>query len=344
MKFDFKHLKWVNAAVMYFVIVFGAGFAFGVIRTLWVVPKAGVRTAELMEMPLMVAVIILACRSVVRLFALPYIWPRIAMGLSSLSMLIGAELILNSWVTGRPASAFISDRDPVSGTAYFCALGLFAAMPLLVGRRLNPSGTSLIDSFMDEHDVAEYHETIVQAPSDLVFDVAEHFDLLSISPIKAIFALRERVFRVKSEQRRDPKGIVAETKALGWSVLAYRPGREIVMGAVTQPWVGNVKFRGIPAKAFHPFSEPNFVKIAWTLEAEPLRAGVTRFRTQTRVLATDRSARLKFLAYWTFAGSFIHLIRCIGNRAIRLEAERRARTAESDEMKQDQRIRVAGRR
>src|SRR4030095_1972454 len=98
MKFDFKHIKWVNAAVMYFVIVFGAGFAFGTIRTLWVVPKVGVRTAELMEMPFMVAVIILACRSVVRHFAFSYIWQRIAMGLLSLSVLIGTELFLNSSV------------------------------------------------------------------------------------------------------------------------------------------------------------------------------------------------------------------------------------------------------
>ncbi len=337
MKFDFKHIKWVNAAVMYFVIVFGAGFAFGTIRTLWVVPKVGVRAAELMEMPFMVAVTILACRLVVRHFALPYIWLRLAMGLSSLSVLIGAELFLNSWVTGRPVSAFISDRDPVSGTAYFCALGLFAAMPLLVGKRRSPAGTSMIDSFMEEHDVAECHETIVHAPADLVFDVAEHFDLLSIPAIKAIFALRERVFRIKSEQRRSPKGIVEETRALGWGTLGYRHGREIVMGAVTQPWVGNVKFRSIPPETFHAFSEPDFVKIAWTLEAEPVRVGITRFRTQTRVLATDRNARLKFLIYWTFAGLFIVLIRSIGNRAIRQEAERRAR---ADETKHDQGARV----
>ena len=340
MKFDFKHIKWVKSAVMYFVIVFGAGFAFGAIRTLWVVPKVGVRTAELMEMPFMVAVIILACRYVVRQFALSDTWHRIAMGFSSLSLLIGAELFLNSWVTGRAVSAYISDRDPVSGTAYFCALGLFAAMPLLVGKRRSPAGTSLIDSFIDKQDVAECHETIVHAPADLVFEVAEHFDLLSIPPIRAIFTLRERVFRVKSEQRRGPKGIVAETLALGWGVLAYRPGREIVMGAVTQPWVGNVKFRSIPPETFHAFSEPDFVKIAWTLEAEPVRVGVTRFRTQTRVQSTDRNARLKFRMYWIFAGLFIVLIRRIGNRAIRQEAERRARLGKPDETKQDQGARV----
>jgi hypothetical protein len=105
-----------------------------------------------------------------------------------------------------------------------------------------------------------------------------------------------------------------------------------------------VKFRSIPPETFHAWSEPDFVKIAWTLEAEPLRVDVTRFRTQTRVLATDRNARLKFLIYWTFAGLLIVLIRRIGNRAIRLEAERRARAAESGEMKQDQGTRVASRR
>jgi hypothetical protein len=247
------------------------------------------------------------------------------MGLLALALLVGAELAMNSLLFGRAVSDYIASKDLVSGTAYFLALGLFAVMPVFIGRHGNPAGKSLIDEFMEKADVSECHETVVRAPAHLVLDVAEHFDLLSIPAIHAIFRLRELVFGVQSRPRTGPRGLVAETTALGWGQLANRPAREIVMGAVTQPWLGDVKFRAIPPAEFRGFSEPDFVKIVWTLEAEPIGPMVTRFRTQTRVLATDQNARRKFRVYWMFAGLFIILIRLLGNPAIRREAERRFR-------------------
>ena len=38
-----------KAGVLYFALVFAAGFALGTIRTLWVMPRLGVSTAELIE-------------------------------------------------------------------------------------------------------------------------------------------------------------------------------------------------------------------------------------------------------------------------------------------------------
>jgi hypothetical protein len=149
-------------------------------------------------------------------------------------------------------------------------------------------------------------------------------DLESIAIVRAIFWAREKLFRVKSGAGRFRNGLVTETIALGWGVLAYRPGRELVMGAVTQPWVGNVKFSAIASDLFPGFSEPDLVKIAWTLECNPLDATTTRFRTQTRVLPTDEAARKKFRRYWLVFGVGIVLIRRLANRAIRREAERRA--------------------
>jgi hypothetical protein len=40
-------MQMVKASVLYFTLVFGAGFVLGTIRTLWVVPRVGARTAEL---------------------------------------------------------------------------------------------------------------------------------------------------------------------------------------------------------------------------------------------------------------------------------------------------------
>jgi hypothetical protein len=56
----------VKAGILYFALVFGAGFVLGPIRVFWVVPHLGERTAELVEMPIMFMVMIVAARRIVR--------------------------------------------------------------------------------------------------------------------------------------------------------------------------------------------------------------------------------------------------------------------------------------
>ena len=60
----------VKAILLYFFIVLGTGFALGVVRVPFLVPQLGERYAELLEMPIMFVVIVLAARHVVRRFKL----------------------------------------------------------------------------------------------------------------------------------------------------------------------------------------------------------------------------------------------------------------------------------
>jgi hypothetical protein len=120
-------------------------------------------------------------------------------------------------------------------------------------------------------------------------------------------------------------GFVAELLGAGWGLLARRDGRELVFGAVTRPWEGDVTFRAVPPDAFPRFAEPDLVKIAWTIEAEPLGPARCRLATETRAVATDEGARRKFRRYWRVAGAGIVLIRWLALPAIRRDAERRFR-------------------
>jgi hypothetical protein len=184
--------------------------------------------------------------------------------------------------------------------------------------------SALIDRFIPRSETRERHATVVAAPADLVFDVARDMDLRSIPVIGAIFWLREKVFRSKPAPRQ-PQGLVAETLALGWGELAFRPQRELVMGAVTQPWRADVVLTAVPPEQFAAFDEPDLVKIAWTLEAEPIDATHSRYASETRVVSTSEWARRKFRRYWRLVGVGIVLIRRLALSAVRREAERRFR-------------------
>ena len=50
-------MRYLKAAAIYFALVFGAGCVLGPVRILWLVPRVGTRAAELIEMPIMLAVI-----------------------------------------------------------------------------------------------------------------------------------------------------------------------------------------------------------------------------------------------------------------------------------------------
>jgi hypothetical protein len=141
--------------------------------------------------------------------------------------------------------------------------------------------------------------------------------------VRVIFKAREMALGATPDGRPAPHGLLAATLALGWGVLSDVPGREVVVGAVTRPWEANVTFRALPPDDFAAFSEPGFVKIAWTLRADPIDAETCLFRTETRAAATDGAARERFRRYWAFASPGIALIRRLSLPPLKREAERR---------------------
>ena len=126
-------LTILKAAVVYFVLVFGTGFVLGPIRILFLVPRFGVRVAELMEFPVMLVIIVLAARCVVRKFQLTT--HTLLVGFLALGLMIGFEFTLVLWLRGLTLSQYFRERDPLAGVVYYLMLLVFAAMPFFMSHK-----------------------------------------------------------------------------------------------------------------------------------------------------------------------------------------------------------------
>ena len=188
------------------------------------------------------------------------------------------------------------------------------------------SDDPMLDRFMPIADVAERHHIRVEAPAEMTFASACEMDALQSPIIRAIVKTREVLLGSEPDTAVRPRGLLASATSMGWGVLAEVPGREVVMGAVTQPWQANVTFRALPPDEFAAFSEPGYVKIAWTLRSDPIGSTQSIFRTETRAIATDAVARTKFRRYWSLLSPGIIAIRWMMLTPVKADAERRARS------------------
>jgi hypothetical protein len=126
----------IKAGLVYFALVFGAGCVLGALRVTLIAPRVGARTAELIEMPIMLLVVAFTARWVVRRFRLPSArLPRLSVGLIALALLLAMELTVVLWLRGQTLNDYFAQLDPVAGGVYYAMLLVFAAMPALVPRR-----------------------------------------------------------------------------------------------------------------------------------------------------------------------------------------------------------------
>jgi len=202
------------------------------------------------------------------------------------------------------------------------------------GRAAQPSSEDrdcALDRFMPVYEVRERHQIHVAAPAATTLAAAREMDLLQSPIVRAIVKARELILGAMPDTRPRPRGLLAEVQALGWGILTDIPDREIVVGAVAQPWKANVVFRALPPDEFAAFDEPGCVKIVWTLRADPAGSDASLFSTETRVVATDAAARARFRWYWSLFSPGVILIRWVSLGSLQAEAERRAHGEQSTE-------------
>jgi hypothetical protein len=119
-------------AAIYFALVFGAGFALGSIRVLMLEPLTGARSAELLESPVMAAVILLAARwREGKLAGVASPKNLLTIGTIAAGLTIAADVVVGVGFREMTFAQVFTSRETLAGIAYYCLILLFALAPWL---------------------------------------------------------------------------------------------------------------------------------------------------------------------------------------------------------------------
>jgi len=192
-----------------------------------------------------------------------------------------------------------------------------SAMPVPVARTL-----TLLDRVLPEFDFGHRHALVVDAPAARVAEAAETYRLATDGSAVVRLLFRLRGLAPSRATLR------AAAVAMGFTVLAEEPGREMVLGVAGRFWALRERANLIrlrDAEAFIGFDRPGQAKAAMSLRFEPLGDGRTCLGTETRVKCVDAGAYRRFRLYWALIGPASAAIRCDLLRAIRRRAAEDAR-------------------
>ncbi len=128
-------MQIVWAGALYFLVTYAAGFVFGTVRELFVVPRLGQLTATLIETPVMLAVTYFAASWIIGRFADPPAFgERAAIGAIGFALLMAAEILFSGMIRGWSFEAWVGHLKTSDGAISMVLFVLFAIMPLIVRR------------------------------------------------------------------------------------------------------------------------------------------------------------------------------------------------------------------
>jgi hypothetical protein len=138
-------MRIVTLGFVYFAIVFGAGFVFGIFRELALTPIYGRTTAVMLEAPFMlVAIVAGAWIAVHREAPAPGKPALLMIGLIGLLLVQIADFGVGLGLRGMSVREQLDYLTSAAGQLYLGLLAVFLVMPLIVGSFSNaaPKGTS----------------------------------------------------------------------------------------------------------------------------------------------------------------------------------------------------------
>jgi hypothetical protein len=184
-----------------------------------------------------------------------------------------------------------------------------------------------IDGYLPDFAFSERHAIDVDASPERAYRAVREVTPREVRLLVLLMAIRTLPARLLGRARSASEGrrpILDVALGAGFVRLVEQPPRELVLGAAGRFWTlvpaECVRLDG--PEAFLAFLAPDHVKTAVDFRVEELGPGRCRVSTETRIAASDASARRKFGLYWTLVHPGSALIRRAWLRAIKRRAER----------------------
>lgn len=208
----------------------------------------------------------------------------------------------------------------VSGVG-LALVGLGLALPARETRVEVPR--THLDSFVSAYQFSEVHRISIDAPTDRVYQAIQQVTANEILFFRTLTWIR-RLGRPGPEHILNAPGdqpLLEVATRTTFVHLVEEPGREIVVGTVV---ISPPTEAGMPKptpEEFRNLDAPGFARAAMNFRIEATGPKTCTLITETRVHATDASARRRFAAYWRVISPGSALIRRMWLRAIRVRAE-----------------------
>ncbi len=180
-----------------------------------------------------------------------------------------------------------------------------------------------LDEFVPVYQFNELHTIQIKAPRDRVYAALKAVTANEIRFFRELTWIR-RMGRCGPESILNPPGdqpLLEVTMRSSFLLLADDPGREIVLGTVVVAPAGTRLKDNPTPEDFRVLERPGFAKAAMNFRIEEGGADTWVVTTETRVHATDASARRRFAAYWRVIYPGSALIRRMWLRAVKRRAE-----------------------
>lgn len=181
--------------------------------------------------------------------------------------------------------------------------------------------SSSLEDWFPRYDVAERHETVVDASAERTYWAVRNVDLGRSPLVLALMAIRGLPHLITGKAKLSRRLTMDSLTGLGFVVLSEAPPSEIVLGAVGRFWQLDSGLIPFGAAEFTSFDEPGYAKAAMNFIVEPIDDGRSTVVTETRIVCTDAESLRKFKLYWRVIGPFSGLIRRIVLGRIKREAE-----------------------
>jgi hypothetical protein len=192
------------------------------------------------------------------------------------------------------------------------------------------SAASVLDRLVPSFQAAERHATTIAASADQVWAALAQVTVGELGLFRLLMGLRVLPGRLL---RRPRARFDAEEPLLGWAVrfgftvLGEEVRRELVVGAIGQPWrlAGG---RGIAVgggEDFAAFDQAGYANMAANFRLVPLASGrAIQLSIETRVVCTDAASARRFARHWWLIRPASGAIRRSWLTAIKRRAERSA--------------------